>query len=406
MTTLQIGSVVAAGDLAGDGGAHVVHSHHYHSALLRALYEAGDIDASALLADAAAASGVPSLQLPDDRAEGAVRLGIADCFKEAGLGIVDLGGLNARGEGNAVVRGSHFAAAWMRRYRASSLPICAASGAFLAAAASRGYRRSLEAIETRCAASGAPVCTFRLRPAAGNAAVQEVGDACEGLGRGVQGVARAAHEVAIGALFGAATTVTDADPIEVPGGPFTRLPATFYAGVTHRFEYEIPRVRGAKFGNLPGILLLEAAHRNGFHLFGELLRSPVCTGAPETEIRSSEEQLHLMLGVIESLGWGRWELRSFASGERLIARIADSYEAVAHQRLFGSEASPRCYVARGAAAALMNLLFREDGCRGTTSTASRYNELFRSPASFRAVETRCRAMGDDFCEIVANPLSI
>jgi hypothetical protein len=113
-----------------------------------------------------------------------------------------------------------------------------------------------------------------------------------------------------------------------------------------------------------------------------------------------------MLGVIESLGWGSWELRSFASGERLIVRIADSYEGVAHQRLFGSATSPRCYVARGAAAALMNLLFREDGCRGAVSTASRYNELFRSPASFRAEETRCRAMGDDFCEIVANPLSI
>jgi hypothetical protein len=53
----------------------------------------------------------------------------------------------------------------------------------------------------------------------------------------------------------------------------------------------------------------------------------------------------------------------------------------------------------------MNLLYVGDISARPELTPSCYNQLFRSPLSFRAVETRCHASGDPFCELIANPLS-
>jgi hypothetical protein len=53
----------------------------------------------------------------------------------------------------------------------------------------------------------------------------------------------------------------------------------------------------------------------------------------------------------------------------------------------------------------MNLLAVGDIAARPELTASCYNQLFRSPLSFRAVETRCHATSDPYREFIANPLS-
>ena len=45
------------------------------------------------------------------------------------------------------------------------------------------------------------------------------------------------------------------------------------------------------------------------------------------------------------------------------------------------------------------------GTEAPELTASYYNQLFRSPLSFRAAEARCRAIDDPHCELIVNPLS-
>jgi hypothetical protein len=184
------------------------------------------------------------------------------------------------------------------------------------------------------------------------------------------------------------------------------LPAAFYAALAQIFQVEVPNARGAKFSNLPGILLQEAAHRNGYFLFEEILCSEAWKERRETAGMEPLTTLEALLEVVDRFGWGSWEVTSFVPSERLIVRVSDSYEARAHASLFGRASAPRCPVARGAAAAIMNLLFRVDESARCSPSEAGYNQLFRSPASFRAVETRCRAMGDPYCEIVANPLSL
>lgn len=376
MSTLEIEDIGVASALAAAPGAHVLHSWHLNAALLRVLYEADGIDAAAILRDAGAAAA-QHLPLPPPASSREARLRhLAATIAGAGLGRVDFSRLNEALEGEIRLHGSHFARAWTERFRSAAKPVCAATGGIIGALLSRSEGAAVELRETACAARGASSCAFR---------VDEVQESPAGT-------------AARSRSLGAERPESGALP-EGPGAPFTWLPAAFHVGLASAFEREVPLRRGAKFGNLPGILLLEAAHRGSYHLFGELLATEPLQGL-DVELR-----LTALVHRIDELGWGSWQVTTYLPGERLIVQIADSAEAEAYLAAEGRASSPRCHLARGAAAAAMNLLFRRHSPRDPFNDAD-YNRVFRSPASFRAVETRCRGMGDSLCEIVANPLTL
>lgn len=395
-TTLADSSTV----LAGAAGVHVLHSQHYHASLLRALREAQGIDAAILLTDGVAACGSGIVAPPPVIAEDGAWGWIAERFRRSGLGRLEVAGLGAAGTGTAVLHGSHFATAWRARYAMPRMPVCAAPAALLARLLSDSAGADRSAAEVRCAARGDSACTFEVTASVGPASASSVPR--------LPVTREAAPEVPeSGVTLLDTALVADAEGvINAPAGVFAGLPAEFYAAVCRIFEVEVPRVRGAKFGSLPGILLTEAAHWNGFQLFGEILASAEWREQVEPGLGTETERVRALLEVPERLGWGAWEIRSFVAGERIIVRVHESYEAIGHERLFGRAQEPRCVVARGAAAAVMNVLYRAGDGLGGELTTSRYNALFRSPHTFRAVETRCRAQGDSFCELVANPLTV
>jgi hypothetical protein len=403
MPTLQIAGAKTASAVAEAGGTLVLHSRHYHGALLRTLYEAEGIDAGSILRDAG--------RIAADVSQGVFTIGqdvgrdLPGSIRSAGLGRLTGAALGAGGTGELRLHASHFARAWSERYPSAAAPVCAATAGILSSMLTRHHGRPLAVEETACAAGGDDACTFSVAHSDLDPARETPPRRAASAGQGER-AARHDDGGLIDDLFGEGFGPDEGGVIAGPGGPFTLLPGAFYAAVAEGFEREVPRLRGAKFGNLPGILLQEASHRNGFNLFGEVLRSAAWLERVEPRIATAEERLRMLLRLVGALGWGRWDVTSFAAGERLIVQVGDSYEAAAHGQLFGRARSPRCCVARGAAAAIMNLLFRADALSGPELTDSDYNRLFRSPASFRAVETRCRAMGDPVCEIVANPLSL
>lgn len=392
----------AAAALAESTGAPVLHSHHYHGSLLRALYEAQGIDPARILLDAVEACGTGAAAPVPANARASWGW-LTERFRVAGLGRLACDRLTAAGTGSVLLHSSHFAAAWRARYAASRQPVCAVPAGLLARLVSEAVGSDRAVVESACAAQGADACTFEV------AAVKDT--SLSALSQGSRAVASAAaedegHWGGAGAMLGHALTPSVDGMIQAPGGPFAAFPAEFYAAVSRLFEIEVPRARGAKFGSLPGILLMEAAHWNGFHLFGEVLASAEWRESRRVRGESERERVQALLAIPEQLGWGSWEICSFVPGERLIVRLHDSYEALGHERLFGRSREQRCVVARGAAAAVMNLLYRSGGTAEGARDISTYNSLFRSPHTFRAVETRCRAQGDSFCELVANPLTV
>jgi hypothetical protein len=206
-------------------------------------------------------------------------------------------------------------------------------------------------------------------------------------------------------LFAAPPSADAEGRIIAPGGRFGRVRADYYPQIAQRFEREVPRAMGAKFSNIPSLLLTEAAHYHGFYGLGEVMRSAEWTVRAQASLTTREEWLHAAVALVNRLGWGVWDVQALVPGEQASIRVYDSHEALAHRALHGRATAPRCYLARGTAAALMNLVFVGDPSVRPALTPSYYNQLFRSPLSFRAVETRCRAMDDPYCEFVINPLS-
>lgn len=366
----------------------VLHSAHYHAAVMRAIYEAEEIDASGLLRQAVEWCP-PEAAVGPMTGRGESSAPVEERFTRYGLGRFSLAALKEDGSGTITVQESHFAEAWRRRYPVSKRPVCGVVEALLERALSELYGGVMSVEERRCAASGVDRCTFAVRRAEVTAE-----------GNSHSKPSRPAETTANGEASRQELSLQAA-----PGGPFAALPREFHVALAHLFEEEVPRVRGAKFASLPGILLTEAAHRNGFNLFGEILASAAWREETEPSIRSDNEQLVLLFGVVERLGWGRWTIQDFVAGERLIVRIESSCEGMVHQELFGPSSQPRCAIARGAAAAIMNLLYLQPSSDVVPLSQSHYHALFRSPHTFRGVETRCAAMGSSHCELVVNPLT-
>jgi hypothetical protein len=81
--------------------------------------------------------------------------------------------------------------------------------------------------------------------------------------------------------------------------------------------------------------------------------------------------------------------------------LEDSYEASGWLRDYPLGNEPRCYLATGGTAGLMNLLYVGDITARPELDEAYYRTLFRGGESFTAREIKCLARGDARCEFVA-----
>ncbi|MFT3765198.1 MAG: hypothetical protein QM820_06735 [Minicystis sp.] len=152
-------------------------------------------------------------------------------------------------------------------------------------------------------------------------------------------------------------------------------------------------------------LLVEAGHVCAFNTFGGIMTSVEWDAVVRPMIETREDWVHGIVAVVNAFGWGRWEVASLAPGERLVARIHDGYEATGFIRDYPRADGPRCFLATGGVAGIMNLVYQGDVTARPSFTEAHYLEVFRDPRSFRAREVRCLAMGDPCCEIIAERMS-
>lgn len=389
----------------------VVHSEHYNLALVRTLLTQERIDARGIVETAVAELSFQSLRerASAERWRGGERwlTEAVSLFRSLGLGTLELPGVGEEG-GEARLAGSHFTRAWVERHGRSKQPVCAVVVGFLTGALAAAYGRPYRVVELACGAQGKPECRFRITPLEGEVPFVESA-----------GYDSAPLSVAppISRDFDETAVVTALLDVERGGDPDGRIPAfgsavtrlwsDFYTRVSYRFEEEVPRALGNKFANLPSLVLIEAGHSCAFHTFGGIMRSPDWRDRVAPLLRSREEWIHAAIAVINTLGWGSWRVQALVPGECATVRVYDSYEAAGYRAELGRAPGPKCYFARGTLAALMNLLYVGEVTitDAPELTPSYYNQLFRSPLSFRAVEARCRAADDPHCDLIANPLS-
>lgn len=410
MTMLQQGPSTHGPESAAIGESRVaIHSHHYNLALVRTVLSTERIDARGILEAAASELAYATLRERaaaerwrgrDRRLAEAVAL-----FAATGLGELELDEVTESG-GEARVRGSHFAAGWKEKYGRGKLAACSPAAGFIAGALASVFDRPFTVTEVACGAQDKPVCRFRVTPAEGDLpAAEGPAFAASHLPYPAPPASGLDEAAVVAALLG---TPGGQDPdgrIPAFQGAVTRLWSDYYAMVSHRFEREIPRVLGNKFANLPALVLTEAGHSFAFHAFGEILRSDHWWERVVPLLETRDDWVHALVAVINRLGWGSWRVQALVPAQRISVRVYDGYEAAGHLRRFGASSASRCYLARGTVAALMNLVYVGDPGERSELTPSYYNRLFRSPLSFRAVEARCGAMEDPYCELIANPLT-
>jgi predicted hydrocarbon binding protein len=394
----------ARGPLLADDRPRVLHSQHYNTALVRSILETDRVDARGIVESAAAELAFASIR--ESEVDPGLPAGICDLFRESGLGLLDLSGVGPAG-GEAVVQNSHFAESWLERFGKSKKPVCAVPAGFIAGAmaAAAGYR--FEVREVTCRARGDRECRFQISATDLAPLPQPEIVLCSPESMALAPAATPSiDEEAILAAFVDAPRVADREGrIHALGGTLTQLWADFYTRVSYRFEREVPAVLGNKFTNLPALVLTEAGHSYAFHTFGGILCSDRWRDRVAPLLSSHEEWFHAVVALINGLGWGSWRVHALVPRERATVRVYEGYEAIGYRREYGPATNPKCYLARGTVAALMNLLYLGDITARPALTPSYYNQLFRSPLSYRAVETRCHATSDPYCEFIANPLS-
>lgn len=381
--------------IPASGAATIMRAHYYDAALHRAITQTGALDGPGILERAAAGSAYRAV-LASGTGSTAVEA-LRSIIGQTGLGDVERIGEDD-GEIEVVLSSSPYAIARQEMFGAASVATCDITRGIIAGvlAAVSGLKYGVE--EVSCEGAGGNRCHFLAVPADGALEISEI----PGFVWPTPGSASAEDpSLDVGellkGLLGAAAGV--------PGATYGRLWADLYTQASHDFEEAVPRTMGSKFSNLPSVVLSEAAHLGTFYSIGGLLRSVQWQESVATRVPARTDWVHVIVALINSFGWGDWRVCLLAPEQRFTVHVHDGYEALSSVALAGLSTQPRCYFARGVVAALMNVLYGGDAISAPALNQSVYNGLFRSPLSFRAIETRCQAMGDPYCEFVANPLS-
>lgn len=386
------------------GEPEIFHCHHYNVVLQESIEDAGaSVDAPSILTDGAAI--VAHAQLAGVGGGVAERLATAaDHFRRSGFGLIDLSRLGPDG-GVATLARSHYALGFEARRASRTTPGCffAAGYAAGALAAALGQPAgAFRAVETACAALGAPRCEVRLerlpapRPLASSPGVGVVPSALPPRER----VATSVDEEAILAALATLPFEGNEEGI-IPA--FGLYLTRHYANYYNYISTELVRRLEAHLAEAGRAVLVESGHVCAFNTFGGIMLSAEWEGLIKPMCKDRADWVSGIVACVNAFGWGRWSVTELVAGERLVVRVDAGYESNYVLARPDPSTVDRgcCYLCTGGAAGIMNLLWVGDVTTRPSLSLEYYDRLFSGPDSFRATERRCRARGDAFCEFVA-----
>jgi hypothetical protein len=184
----------------------------------------------------------------------------------------------------------------------------------------------------------------------------------------------------------------------------TRHYANYYNRISYEFERAVLTTRGPNAAELVDTLLVEAGHVCAFNTFGGIMSSAEWEGLVQPMIRTREDWVYGIVSVVNALGWGRWTVDHLEPNRKLEISIEGSYESNGYLAMYGKTDKPKCYLARGGVAGIMNLLYVGDITQRPALTEEYYQATFTDRA-FYAREVECRSQGADRCRFVAEPLT-
>jgi len=400
----QLGYDFHANRLVWGGEAMILHCHHYNCFLQRSIQDAEYIDSAPVLIGAAADVALAQLtsMLPTSAEVAARKTAVEGLYRACGFGLIDLSAVSDRG-GEVRTTSTHYSTGWKEKFGRSQAPVAFFSTGFLAGALAAIYRldlSSVQARQTQCRSTGAQQDVFVLGRGPANFAtfqprhdtvlVPVAQDTLPSTSVDREGITRA---VAGMQLEGNAQGM-----IPAFGVYLTRMYADYYNRISFAFERNMVAVSGREGIEVASRLFIEAGHVCAFNTMGGIMISPEWDALVLPMLKTRQDWLFGIVACVNALGWGTWKVLD-ATQEAATFRIYNDYESLGYCSMYGTADHGISYLATGAAAGLMNLIYVGDIHKKPDLTPQFYDRLFKGSGVFDAVMTSCQGKGDPCTDI-------
>lgn len=382
----------------------VIHCYHYNCFLQRTIQDPEYLDTVPMLKTAAAHVALSHMRMlmaaapPADK--GAALQMASELCRHRGFGILDLSGVTAAG-GRVVSTMSHYGFGWLKKFGKNREPVCHFLAGYLRGVLTATFNKEYTVSETLCLAKGDGRCVFEVYEGSADSLL-DVHDNGPKIIDVVSPPASLAGNLDIEsitkAVIGLGLAGNEDGMIDAFDVYLTRHYSDYYNRISFGFEKLLEEVSSVE--GLAQPLLSEAGHVCGFNTFGGIMKSPEWYALVVPGAKNRMDWVHGMVAVINALGWGTWRIVELQDNKRLVVRIYNSYEAKGYREQFGLAKGPKCYMAQGTSASIMNLIYLGNIEEKPDLTELFYERLFSGEDSFYSIETKCLAKGDEYCEFV------
>jgi hypothetical protein len=400
----QFGYDFRANRLVWGGEAMILHCHHYNCFLQRSIQDAEYIDSAPVLIGAAAEVTFAQLtsMLPASAEVAARKTAVEALYRACGFGLIDLSAVTDRG-GEVRTASTHYSTGWKEKFGHSKAPVAFFSTGFLAGALAAIYRldlNSIQARQTQCRSTGAQQDVFVLARGPVNFATfpRRQDPVLLPVGQDTEPATTVEREGITRAVAGMRLEGNAQGMIPAFGVYLTRMYADYYNRISFAFERDMVAVSGREGIEVASGLFVEAGHVCAFNTMGGIMISPEWDALVLPMLKTRQDWLYGIVACVNALGWGTWKVLD-ATPEAATFRIYNDYESLGYCSMYGTADHGISYLATGAAAGLMNLIYVGDIHKKPDLTPQFYDRLFKGAGVFDAVMTRCQGKGDPCTDI-------
>lgn len=389
----------------------ILHCHHYNCFLQSSIESAADyIDVYSILADSAQEVVFHQLNthFSGITASSDERKKIAeDLHKFAGFGTLDLSN-TSEGKGSATSPWNHYVEGWITKFglrKPTDKGVALFTAGFIAGALDAIYDKPLGfhgSAQTSCKSKGETTNSFAV-----SVANKTNLSASKGQGKYTQFNYENPQNSSVNyvgireALIGLPIEGNDDGAINAFGVLLTRMYANYYTAISYKYLKAMEAEIGEMGTEIAEELLIESGHVCAFHTFGGIMESNEWNALIKPTLNDKADWVHGITACLNALGWGKLEVIDLVPNEKLVLRVHSGYELNYYLNNYESSERPKAMFKTGAAAGIMNLIYHGDITTNPELTPEYYNKVFKTEGRFVGKQTKCRSLGDDYDEFVA-----
>ena len=386
----------------------IFHCHYYNAFLQQTILDAAYIDSRPFLLGAAAEVSFNQLsslfRSHDITGIEERKLWAEYIYAHSGFGRISLESIS---EGGGIVEAptSHYVEGWQAINKSNTTkPVCYFTGGWLCGALSAIYDQPngyYGVEEKQCAAMDASHCSFSIWAGSSNYTVfQSVGTGTLSEKHIIQTVPN--NNVDYDGIYQAVSGMDLSGNVDGFIPAFGVLLTHHYANYYNRTSFELLRQMSDRFGEegreIAEELLTEAGRVCSFHTAGGMMISDEWDALVRPMLKTKEDWLHGITAIVNTFGWGRWQLVDVSSqGAEFV--MHDDYESCGYMAMYGTSKHPVSFMMQGGVAGLMTLVYIVDIAQKPELTSDLYRKVFKREKMYKTTVLKSKAMGDDLTHL-------